>query len=106
MKVILTDSQGIKLAIDPRTKVGNPAEVESFSVTSLNEAVCTVELVPDEPKAFLVKAKGLGMGQLALVADADLGAGVENIEGVIDVEVKAGKAAFLGAAIVGEPFEL
>lgn len=107
MKVILSDSQGIKLAINPLTKAGNPAEVESFSVTSLDETVCTVELVQDEPKAFIVKSAGkIGLTQVALSADADLGEGVKNIEGVVDVEIKAGEAVTLGAVIIGEPFEL
>jgi hypothetical protein len=95
--LILTDSQKVTLSIKPVTKAGNPAPVDGKPTWSLGcEDHLKLEVSEDGLSAVISSLGKLGVCQVNVKADADLGEGVEEIAGAIDIEVKAGKAVNLG----------
>lgn len=73
---------------------GNAAAVQSVVFSSSNEAVLAV--VDNGDGTAKASAVGpAGSAQLIVTADADLGEGVKNITGTLDVEVVAGDAAII-----------
>jgi hypothetical protein len=95
--LILTDSQKVTLSINPVTKAGNPAPVDGKPTWSLGcEDHLKLEVTEDGLSAVISSLGKLGFCQVNVKADADLGEGVEEIAGAIDIEVKAGKAVNLG----------
>jgi hypothetical protein len=104
--LILTDSQKVSLSIKPVTKAGNPAAIDGLPVWSLGcEDHLKLEVSEDGLSAVVSSLGKLGVCQVNVSADADLGEGVETITGVIDIEVKAGKAVNVGID-AGSPEEI
>ena len=104
--LILTDSQKVTLSIKPVTKAGNPAPIDGLPVWSLGcEDHLKLEVSEDGLSAVVSAVGKLGVCQVNVKADADLGEGVEEIVGAVDVEVKAGKAVNLGIA-AGAPEDI
>jgi len=102
--LILTDTQKCNLAIDPRNAKGQPAPVDGIPQwSSSNPGVCDIQPAADGLSAY-VFAVGTGASQISVTADADLGAGVRNLTGTLDVEVRAGEAVTMGIA-AGTPEE-
>jgi hypothetical protein len=102
MSIILTDEQQCGLAVAFKTAAGNPATVDGVpSWTVADPAVLEIEAKPDGLSAIIV-SKGLGVCQVSVTADADLGSGVTSITGVLDVEVKPAEAVSVGIS-AGEP---
>ena len=94
--LILTDSQKCSIFISPVDAKGNLAEVQNITFKSTNPDVLDVVQDLEDPKKAVVVALGpLGSAQVSVQADADLGEGIETLEGILDVEVKAGKAVAL-----------
>ncbi len=103
--LIITDSQQCDLAIKPIDRKGKPAQVDGVPVwASSDVTIATVEPAADGLSALVKAADNLGPVQISVTADADLGTGIENITGVLDIEVAAGKAVSL-AIIAGTPAE-
>ena len=102
----LTDSQKCSLgpiqAVDAK---GNTAPIDGVPTwVSSDATVLTVEPSTDGLSA-VVKAVGpLGNAQVTVTADADLGTGVVNVVGLLDVTVVAGQAVSLTVP-VGTPEE-
>lgn len=96
MSLILTDIQKVALSIKPVSAAGNPAPVDGKPewVSSAPDVV-TVEAAEDGMSAVVMTTGKLGTAQVAVKADADLGEGVVEITGVLDVEVKASAAVSL-----------
>ena len=94
MSLILTDEQKVALALDIRTAAGNPASVDGAPEWSSSGPI-TLEIAPDGLSAEAITDGPLGMAQVSVRADADLGAGVQNITGILDIEVVAAQAASL-----------
>jgi len=95
--LILTDSQKVTLSIKPVTKAGNPAPIDGKPVWSLGcEDHLKLEVSEDGLSAVVSSLGKLGTCQVNVKADADMGEGVEEIVGAVDIEVKAGKAVNLG----------
>ena len=93
----LTDEQKVALSIDPRTAAGNPASVDGVPVwTSSDPDIVALEVAEDGKSAVATAAGGLGAAQVSVVADADLGEGVRELTGVLDIEVLAAEAVELG----------
>ena len=79
---------------------GNPAKVDGAPVwSSSDEAVLTV-VAADDGMSAVVTPVGLGNAQIRIDADADLGAGVESLTTLADVEVVGGKAVAGNVALV------
>lgn len=103
--MILTDSQKVLLSIKPVDKKGNPAMVEGAPEWGTSDsAILEVEVAPDGMSAVLVAQGPLGHGQVTVVADADLGAGVVPITGILEVDIVGGQAVSL-AIEAGAPEE-
>lgn len=103
--LIITDSQQVDLAIKPVDKKGFPAQVDGVPVWATSDpTIATIEPSADGLSAVVKAATALGSVQISVSADADLGAGVETITGLLDLEVAAGKAVSL-AIIAGTPTE-
>jgi hypothetical protein len=97
MAFIMTDVQKVSLAVQPVDAAGNPAALDGAPVwTSTDPAVLTVTAAPDGLSAEAVAVGPLGTAQVSVSADADMGAGVTTITGVLDVQVMASAAVSLG----------
>ena len=104
--LILTDSQKVVLSIKPVTKAGNPAPIDGLPVWSLGcEDHLKLELSEDGLSVTASALGKLGVCQVNVKVDADLGEGVEEITGTVDIEVKAGKAVNVGIE-AGAPEEI
>lgn len=97
MPFILTDAQKVRLEVNPLNKAGNPAKIDGDPVWSSSDpSIITIEATPDPKVVFAVTTGTLGLAQVNVKADADLGAGVREIASVLDVEVIASEAVTLG----------
>lgn len=103
--MIITDTQQFDVAIKPLDKKGKPAQVDGTPAwASSDPSIATVEASADGLSAVVKATDNLGAVQVSVKADADLGAGVRELIGVLDVEVVAGEAASL-SIIAGTPVE-
>lgn len=94
--LVLTDVQKVALAIAPKSAAGNPATVDGVPAwSSSDETVVTLTVAADGMSAEAVTTGKLGTAQVNVTADADLGEGLKEITGVLDVEVKASEAVSL-----------
>ncbi len=101
----LTDSQKVGLSIQPVDAKGNPAPVDGAPQWAVSdEALLTLQVADDGLSAELFAAGPLGNAQVTVSADADLGAGVTTIQGILDVTVVGGQAVSLAIA-AGTPEE-
>jgi hypothetical protein len=105
LMLVLTDSQFVTLNVTPVTKAGNPATIDGAPKWSVSdESVLTLEVSEDGLSCKAVTTGKLGDAQVNVVADADMGEGVVEITGVLEVSVKAGAAASV-AVTAGTPEE-
>ena len=103
MSLILTEDQKIGLSIAPKSKKGNPAKLDGVPVwESSDAAILGVTAAADGLSASVAAAGALGTAQVSVRGDADLGAGVREIIGMIDVEVVGGEATIIEIA-TGSP---
>ncbi len=93
--LVLTDVQKVALAINPVSAAGNSAAVESVSWSVSDDTLFTLEVSEDGLSAVLFTTGKLGSGQVNVVADADLGDGVTEIAGALEVSVQASEAVSL-----------
>jgi hypothetical protein len=91
----LTNTQQAALSIAPVDRKGKPAQVDAIVFTSSDDTVATVTQDPDDPRKALLKAVETGTAQINVTADADLGDGVLELTGTLDVTVVAGQAVSL-----------
>lgn len=90
--LVLTDTQQCDLSIQPVDKKGQPAQIDGTPVwSSSDSAIVTVNPGSDGLSAVVV-AGNIGTAQVNVTVDADLGSGVTEIVGVLDVQVTAGAA--------------
>lgn len=104
MAFILTADQKVTLSINPVDAYGNPAVVDGVPVWSTSDDTkVTVEAAVDGLSATITAVGPVASGvQISVIADADLGAGVKEITGLLAVDVIAGEAAGLSVN-TGEP---
>lgn len=104
--VNLTATQYVNGSLSVVDRLGNPSEVEAGSVVISSEHpdLFSVERVDSDEKAFKIIAHSPGVGQIYFSADADLGDGVETINGFAGVEVVPAHAAGFGISFA-EPQE-
>lgn len=95
--LILTDEQKCALSVGFTTAAGNPAKVDGILQWTVSDATILSLTVADDGMSAEVITNGpLGASQVSVTADADLGAGVTDITGVLDVEVRAAQAVTVG----------
>ena len=82
------------VSIEPVDAKGNPAKVDGVPTwTSSAQAIAYVSnLASDGLSAEVLPGDTLGTCQINVQADADLGSGVTQINGVLDVQVVSGQA--------------
>ena len=98
MALILTDVQACALAVAFVDRKGNPASVDGAPVWSVSDpTVLGIIASADGFSADIIAIGPLGNSQVSVTADADLGSGVENVIGVLDVTVVGSRAV---AAVV------
>ena len=89
----ITDVQKVSCSIAPVDAKGNPGQIDGAATWSTSDAsIANVSPALDGLSCVIVAAGKLGTAQIVVSADADLGAGVQNITGTLDVEV-VGSAA-------------
>jgi hypothetical protein len=100
MLVNMTDVQKFGAAIAVTDARGNPAAIDGVPEWSTSEeTVLTVEPAADGLSAVVRAAGTIGVGQVVVSLDADLGDGVRPLTGVLDVSVVASEATAVGFAV-------
>ena len=101
----ISDSQQVGLSIQPVDKRGNPASLDGVPVwLSSNSEVVSVVAAADGLSAVATAVGPLGTATVSVTADADLGAGVTEIAGTLDITVTAGAATTVKIT-AGDPTE-
>lgn len=97
MSFQLPDDRSATLAINPQDAAGFAAKVENVVWASSDPTVADVVVADDGLSAQLAPATPpkLGTAQISVTADALIGDGVQNITGLLDVEVVSGQAVSL-----------
>ncbi len=103
MAFILKATQNVDLSVTVTDKKGNPATVQNGVWTSAGEGVVTV--TDNTNNSATASAVGTpGVATITYTADADLGEGVQEVVGTVDIEVVAGDASVFNI-VPGTPTE-
>lgn len=104
--VSLKVTQYVEGQLQPVDRLGNPAQVEAGSVRFQSADDTVFRAAQDTENELNVRliATGVGVAQLTYTADADLGEGIETIEGFTNVEVLPAEAVGFGITF-GDPQE-
>ena len=95
MAEVLKVGQLIRPSLDIRDRFDNPANVDGVPVWTLSDPTLGIlEVAPDGMSAIF-RARRTGQGQINVAADADLGEGVRQITGVLDLTVLAAEATLI-----------
>lgn len=96
MAITITDTQRFTATVSAVDAKGNPALLDSIVWAVSDPALLLLSVDPAFPALADVSAVGpLGVGQLTIVADADLTDGVRELSGVLDVTVISSTAVAL-----------
>jgi hypothetical protein len=99
----LLDDEQVVVTINPVSKAGNPAKVDGVPAWATSDpTVATLTVADDGLSATVVTVGPAGASRITVTADADLGDGVTNIGGTLDVTVVGG-AAFALNVTAGTP---
>lgn len=103
--LLITDAQKVTLAIQPIDSHGHPARIDGLPEWGMSDtSLGMLDVSADGLSAVFTSGDALGLVQINVSADADLGGGVRTISGSIDIQVEAGEAVSLGiTAGVPEP---
>lgn len=96
MSFLLPDDKQAQVAVSAVDAKGQPAQVENIRFASSDEVVAAID------SFGLITANTVGAAQISVTVDALIGEGEEDLVGLLDVEVIAGKAVALtvSAALV------
>lgn len=99
MAVTMTVDHFFNATIQPVDNFGNAARVDGVPVWGVSDENI-LEVVPaaDGLSADVLAKGAIGTAQVTVSADADLGDGVRELTGLLDVEVLAGEAVSLTIA--------
>jgi hypothetical protein len=101
--MFLKVTQALPLAVAFTDAKGNPAKVEGAPAWAVTDAsLASLVVAEDGMSATLTPMGPLGLCKVQVTADADLGAGVVNILGEMDIETIAGDAVAVNIS-AGEP---
>lgn len=93
MALILGDDQKVTLRVKFITAEDNVARVDGTPAwETSNEDLFDLAPSADGMSCVVTAVGPIGVGQVAVSADADLGAGVRDILGTLEIEVVAGEA--------------
>lgn len=93
MAFLLGDNQQVELTVTYVDEAGNPGVVDEPPVWETSNAALLTVVESDDGLSATVSAVGpLGSAQVSVTADADLGSGVTEIIGTLDVEVVGSEA--------------
>lgn len=99
----ITNEQEIDGLCDPRTAAGNPAQVDGPVRWEVLDGNSTLGASSSDGKVQTFRSEdGIGTSHFKATADADMGAGVQEISEVYEVIVTAPNAAVVGGSF-GEP---
>ena len=103
--MILKDSEKVLLSATPVSSAGNPAALDGvLSWESSDPGIIVLEVGKDGLVCTATTVGPLGVAQVTARGDADLGDGVREVIGVLDIEVLPGEAVSLNlGAGVPEP---
>jgi hypothetical protein len=89
----LTETQKATLTLAIKDAKGRPAKVDGVPVWNSSDVnVAIVTDISTDGLSAVVKAAGPGICQVTATVDADLGTGVKEITGFLDVNVSGGEA--------------
>lgn len=104
--MFLAADKKLPLSLEIKDKAGNPAKVDGKPVFSLSDdSAGSLEVAEDGMSAVFTPAGKAVALKIQAKADADLGEGVKEIVGELDVEVLSGEAVFVGI-VAGEPLPI
>lgn len=95
MAITITDTQQFTASVSAVDARGNPATLDGPVVWEISDAALLTLNVSEDGVATVLAAGPLGSGQLKVTADADLGAGIKTLTGILDVTVVGGEAVSL-----------
>lgn len=96
MAVTMTVDHFFEASLQPVDSFGNPARVDGVPVWGVSdESILDVGPSADGLSAIVSAVGTVGVAQVTVSADADLGDGVRELTGILDVEVLAGEAVAL-----------
>jgi hypothetical protein len=99
----ITDEQAVDLSIAFETAAGNPARVDGVPVWENSNPEVVDLIVAEDGLTASATSKGpLGLAQISVTADADLGEGVRPLTAIGELEVVAAEAA-RGVVTFGTP---
>lgn len=95
--VTLLDNQKLAITKIEATSVkGNPAVIDGVPTWSISDdTLLSLEVAGDSLSAIVHVVGPVGNAQVMAKADADTGEGIEEITGIMDIEILASKAASL-----------
>lgn len=102
MLITITNEEKVQVTLAPTTAAGNPASLDGLPTWEVTSGDATLEVAADGLSAFLVSGAPGVNSQIAVTADADLGAGIVTLSDVIDLAVVLASASALGL-VVGTP---
>jgi hypothetical protein len=103
MAFILADTKKVSASVSFVDAKGNAASVQGEPAwSSSDETIATVTADAGGMSATIVAVGPLGMAQISVSADADLGDGVQTVTGLADIEVQASQAV-AASLTLGEP---
>lgn len=101
-KVTLTNEQKVNVILEPQTAKGKPITVDGPPKWSVVQGDATLEIADDGLSADIISPDVPGVSQILITADADLGAGSQEISTTLEVEIVGARAESLGLK-VGTP---
>lgn len=89
----MSSTQQVGVSVEFKDKKGNPAKVDGVPEWMTdNSDVLIVTPAGDGMSCIVAAAGPLGVGNITLTADADLGTGVVPVIGTLEVTITAGPA--------------
>lgn len=97
LAIAFTNTEKKRVVLNPKTSTGAVATVDGVPTWTVTAGKCTLDVAADGLSAFIVSADDdAGVSSITILADADLGAGVEDISDIVEATVTGAKAANLG----------
>lgn len=98
----ITTAEKIRVALHPMTNGGKPVEIDGPPRWGVLSGGATVAPAADGMSAYLISGDGPGDTFVLVSADADLGAGVEDLSGIVRLRVSGVNSEALGL-LVSDP---
>lgn len=92
----ITNEEKKRFIINPLSAGGKPARIDGVPAWTVQSGDSTVDVAADGMSAFLISSDTPGDTIYLVQADADLGAGVQNLADTITLHVEGANAANLG----------